>query len=40
MDYYEVEFRTPARSTVRALIKAEMLEVLEHAPASGGHEVN
>ena len=31
-NYYEVEFRTPAKSAMRALLKAELLEVVERAP--------
>lgn len=33
---YEVEFRKPAQCAVRALLKAEMLEVIQPAPVQAG----
>ena len=35
-NYYEVEFRTPAKSAVRALLNAEMHEVVEPTPVMAG----
>ena len=37
-DWYEVEFARPGRSSVRALLDAQRLEVLQLDPAMTGRE--
>jgi hypothetical protein len=37
-DYLEVEFHKPGQCAVRALLNAQLLEVIQPAPDRGSHE--
>ena len=39
-NYYEVEFLTPATSPVRALLKAEMIEVIAPGPVMASQDAS